>query len=68
MPVNTATPRYIIPNPYKASNNENGISKNKNIPCQYILKRGKNKGKQCNKKCFLGYEYCKIHKKSLKLE
>ena len=47
---------------------ENGISKNKNIPCQYILKRGKNKGKQCNKKCFLGYEYCKIHKKSLKLE
>ena len=46
---------------------ENGIIKNKNIPCQYILKRGKNKGKQCGRGCFLGYEYCKIHKKSMKL-
>ena len=47
---------------------ENGILKLKNNSCQYILKKGKNKGKQCDKKCFLGYEYCKIHKKSLKLE
>ena len=44
---------------------ENGIIKNKNIYCQYILKRGKNKGNKCDKKCFLGYEYCKIHKKSM---
>ena len=47
---------------------ENGILKLKNNSCQYILKKGKNKGNQCNKKCFLGYEYCKIHKESLKLE
>ena len=47
---------------------ENGFTKNKNNPCQYILKRGKNKGNQCGKNCYLGYDYCKVHKKSLKLE
>ena len=30
-------------------------------PCNYILKRGKNKGNQCNKKCKLGYYQCKAH-------
>jgi len=47
---------------------ENGFTKNKNNPCQYILKRGKNKGNQCGKNCYLGYDYCKIHKKSMKIE
>ena len=36
-------------------------NKNKNISCQFILTRGKNKGKLCNKNCVLGYEYCKNH-------
>ena len=39
----------------------------KNTPCQFILTRGKNKGNQCSKNCFLGYDYCKVHKKSMKL-
>ena len=38
-----------------------------NVPCKYILKKGKNKGNACNKKCFLGYEYCKVHKKAMKV-
>lgn len=29
--------------------------------CKGILKSGKNKGLVCNKKCQLGYEYCKRH-------
>ena len=41
---------------------ENGLSKNKNESCKYILKRGKNKGNECSKNCFLGYKYCKVHK------
>ena len=32
-----------------------------NKSCQGILKSGKNKGSLCNKKCQLGYEYCKRH-------
>ena len=51
----------------KEFSDENGISKNKNERCKYILKRGKNKGNECSKNCFLGYDYCKIHKKSMKL-
>lgn len=31
------------------------------IRCKGILKTGKNKGNTCNKKCQLGYEYCKRH-------
>ena len=38
-----------------------------NETCKYTLKRGKNKGNQCSKNCFLGYEYCKIHKKTMKI-
>jgi hypothetical protein len=41
---------------------QDGFNKNNNTPCKYILKRGKNKGNECGKNCFLGYEYCKIHK------
>ena len=37
------------------------------VPCKFVLTRGKNKGSECNKKCFLGYEYCKVHKKAMKL-
>ena len=44
---------------------DNGVTKLKNNPCQFILTRGKNKGKQCGKNCCLGYDYCKIHKKSM---
>ena len=46
---------------------ENGFTKNKNTQCKFILTRGKNKGNECAKKCQLGYDYCKIHKKSMKL-
>ena len=34
----------------------------KNIPCDSILKTGKNKGNPCNKNCELGYFKCKRHK------
>ena len=34
-----------------------------NKPCKHILMRGKNKGNTCNKNSFLGYEYCKAHRK-----
>lgn len=39
------------------------IEQFKNIKCQMVLTRGKNKGKTCSKGCFLGYDYCKIHLK-----
>jgi hypothetical protein len=32
-----------------------------------ILIRGKNKGTTCDKNCFIGYEYCKAHKKDINL-
>jgi hypothetical protein len=34
-----------------------------NTECNHIITRGKNKGNQCNKKCQLGYKYCKSHNK-----
>ena len=34
---------------------------NTSTGCEGILKSGKNKGKQCNKKCKLGYNYCLFH-------
>ena len=37
------------------------------VQCQHILTRGKNKGSTCNKNCFLGYKYCKVHKKDINL-
>jgi len=36
-----------------------------NNKCSFILTRGKNKGNQCSKYCFLGYDYCKIHYKKV---
>tara|TARA_B100000963_G_scaffold312085_1_gene289340 strand:- start:221 stop:598 length:378 start_codon:yes stop_codon:yes gene_type:complete len=48
---------------YKEFYDENGNHKLKNKSCQHILTRGKNKGNQCSKNCFLGYDYCKTHKK-----
>ena len=47
---------------YQDFYDDNGNHKLKNKPCQYILKKGKNKGKECGKNCYLGYNYCKIHK------
>ncbi len=38
-----------------------------NIKCQHALTRGKNKGNLCAKNCLLGYEYCKLHKKDIKI-
>mgnify|MGYP006151245465 CR=1 FL=1 len=32
-----------------------------NEPCNYIFKKGKNKGNKCNKNCYLGYYQCKYH-------
>ena len=35
------------------------------VPCNHILKTGKNKGQPCNKNCFLGYFQCKRHFKKI---
>lgn len=43
------------------------LKKDYSVPCQHILTRGKNKGSMCQKNCFLGYNYCKIHKKDINL-
>ena len=43
------------------------LKNNYSVPCQHILIRGKNKGSTCNKNCFLGYKYCKAHKKDINL-
>ena len=43
------------------------LTNNYSIRCQHVLTRGKNKGSTCDKKCFLGYEYCKVHKKDINL-
>ena len=41
------------------------INNNYSIKCKHSLTRGKNKGNLCSKNCFLGYEYCKAHKKDI---
>lgn len=33
--------------------------------CIGIIQSGKNKGKICGRKCILGYNYCKLHKKNI---
>lgn len=33
----------------------------KNIPCQHVLKSGKNKGELCNKNCIVGSDCCGRH-------
>ena len=33
--------------------------------CIATIKAGKNKGKICDRKCILGYNYCKLHKKHI---
>ena len=43
------------------------LANNYSVRCQHILTRGKNKGETCNKNCFLGYNYCKTHKKDINL-
>ena len=65
--------RNIIPGIHCSKKIQN-INESKNIlqdsyskPCQFILTRGKNKGKPCGKKCLLGYDYCGTHKKIMKL-
>ena len=42
-------------------NYPDNIKNYKTTRCKYVLKKGKNKGKVCNKNCKLGYEYCKSH-------
>ena len=37
-----------------------------NKKCLHILKKGKNKGKQCSKNCHIGMDYCLIHNKKHK--
>ena len=37
----------------------------KNIPCQHVLKSGKNKGDLCNKNCKIGSDCCGRHFKKL---
>ena len=39
----------------------NMISDYKSIPCQPVLKKGKNKGNECNCHCRLGYDFCTRH-------
>ena len=38
------------------------------VPCKFVLTRGKNIGKTCSQNCYLGYEYCKRHKKLMSSE
>jgi len=65
--------KKVIPgvhcNSFGLSFNESKLSlKNDySVRCQHILTRGKNKGSTCNKNCFLGYKYCKVHKKDINL-
>ena len=33
--------------------------------CEYVLKKGKNKGNQCQKACKLGFNYCQTHCKMI---
>ena len=42
---------------------KNILKKDYSVRCQHELKRGKNKGNNCNKNCILGYTYCKTHLK-----
>ena len=37
------------------------------ILCNGIISSGKNKGKKCNRNCIIGYNYCKLHKKYIRL-
>ena len=41
----------------------NDIVKINNMKCKHILKTGKNKGKECQKNCKLGYNVCGNHLK-----
>ena len=43
---------------------ENGVMKYNNVPCNALLKRGPNKGKECGKNCKLGYDKCRTHDKT----
>ena len=43
--------------------NKDGILIYNNIGCDAVLKRGKNKGNNCNKYCKLGYLKCGLHNK-----
>ena len=40
----------------------------KNIPCQHVLKSGKNKGDLCNKNCKIGSDCCGASPKKLRLK
>jgi hypothetical protein len=43
---------------------ENGVMKYNNVPCNALLKRGCNKGKECGKNCKIGYDKCRAHDKT----
>tara|TARA_Y100000590_G_scaffold470383_1_gene664327 strand:+ start:8639 stop:9013 length:375 start_codon:yes stop_codon:yes gene_type:complete len=57
--------RKIIPWIHETyeENDPNMILNYKIKKCNYILTKGKNKGKQCERNCKLGFNYCQIHKK-----
>lgn len=40
---------------------DDGVMKYKSKPCNALLKRGPNKGKECGKNCKLGYDKCRVH-------
>ena len=42
-------------------NNKHILNTYKNIKCNYTFKKGKNKGKTCNKNCKLGFYKCNLH-------
>lgn len=35
------------------------------ILCKGVIGSGKNKGDVCNRKCIMGFNYCKLHKKNI---
>ena len=49
--------KKIYPNIHNTEN----IDTYKNIPCNYIIQRGKNKGTICNKNCMYGEYQCTRH-------
>ena len=60
--VNSVKPiKGVHYNNIKELYDENGFEKNINTRCDYIYKRGNNKGGCCNKKCMIGYNQCKLH-------
>lgn len=52
---------HLIKNIHYSENEEKPEASQ--ILCKSIIGSGKNKGERCNRKCILGFNHCRIHKK-----